>query len=492
MSLKKLPDVKDLIIEKNFSLRDAIKIIDKGGQRIAFVVNNQKFLNIVTDGDIRRALLKKFTLNASISKIILKKKCKYLNVNSFFEKIQKEMGSNLTHLPLVDDQKKLVDYAINFKLNKIPVSEPQFLGNEILYLNDCINSGWISSGGKYVNLFEKSFSKFIKSKYPLSTTSGTTALHLALASLGIKKNDEVIVPNLTFISPINAAIYLGAKPVLVDIDENNLCLDPKKIEKAISKKTKAIVLVYLYGHGCDIDKIRKIAKKYKLFLVEDCAEGMGTYCKNKHVGNFGDASTFSFFGNKTITTGEGGMVCFKKKKYYEIAKKLKDHGMSPKKRYWHDHVGFNYRMTNMQAAVGLAQMERLKFFIKQKKKIAKKYRFYLNKNNQIFFSKNFLNTKSSYWLYYIKLKEKISFARDKIIDHLLKNGIEARNGFYPAHLMDPYKKFSSKKNNLDNSIKLSKSIIALPSSVNLENKEIKDICENLNIVLKKFDNDKRL
>ena len=247
-------------------------------------------------------------------------------------------------------------------------------------------------------------------------------------------------------------------------------------------------MVYLYGHGCDLKKIKKISKKYKLHLVEDCAEGMGTYYKNNHVGAFGSASTFSFFGNKTITTGEGGMVCFKKKKHYEIAKKLRDHGMNPKKKYWHDYIGFNYRMTNIQAAVGYAQMERLGFFIKQKRIMAKKYRFYLKKNKQIFFSKNFPQTKSSYWLYYIKLKKKISPFRDKIIDMLLKNGIEVRNCFYPVHLMKPYKKYYTKKNNLNNSIKLSKSVIALPSSVNLGDKEIKNICANLNIVLKKFDN----
>ena len=308
----RLPPLKKLIVEKDYSLKQALSIIEKGGQKVAFVVENQKFLNIITDGDIRRALLKKYNLDTKISKIILNKKCKYLNKNSSFEAIQRELGSDISHLPLVDNKKKLVDYAVNFKISKIPVSEPQFLGNESIYLNDCINSGWISSGGKYVKLFEKSFSKFIRSKYTLSTTSGTTALHLALASLGINKNDEVILPNLTFISPVNAAIYLGAKPVLVDIDQHNLCLDQKKIEKAITKKTRAIVLVYLYGHGCDVEKIIKIAKRNNIFLVEDCAEGMGTYCNSKHVGNFGDASTFSFFGNKTITTGEGGMVCFKK------------------------------------------------------------------------------------------------------------------------------------------------------------------------------------
>ena len=482
----KLPPLKNLIIEKDNSLKQAIKIIEKGGQKVAFVVENLKFLNIITDGDIRRALLKKHTLDTKISKIIVKKKCKYLHKDSSFEKIQKELGSDISHLPLVDDKNKLVDYAVNFKMSKIPVSEPQFLGNESIYLNDCINSGWISSGGKYVKLFEKAFSNFIGSKYTLSTTSGTTALHLALASLGIGKNDEVILPNLTFISPVNAAIYLGAKPVLVDVDENNLCLDPKKIEKVINKKTKAIVLVYLYGHGCDIKKIIKIAKKYNIFLIEDCAEGMGTYCNNRHVGNFGDASTFSFFGNKTITTGEGGMICFKKRKFYEVAKKLRDHGMNLKKKYWHDFVGFNYRMTNLQAAVGLAQMERLKFFLTQKKEMAKKYRHYLKGNDKLHFSKNFKNTKSSYWLYYIRLKNKISNARDKIINILLKNGIEARNCFYPINIMKPYKKYHSKKNNLDTSIKLSKSIIALPSSVNLGDKEIKDICANLKMVLKKF------
>lgn len=485
MNINKLPPLKNLTIEKSSSLREAMRVIDRGGQKVAFVVENQKFLNIITDGDIRRALLKKFTLNTNLSKIIFKKKCKYLNVGSSFEAIQKEMGSTLAHLPLVDDKNRLVDYAVNFKMNKIPVSEPQFLGNEAIYLNDCINSGWISSGGKYVKLFEKSFSKFLKSKYTLSTTSGTTALHLALASLGIKKDDEVILPNLTFIAPVNASIYLGAKPVLIDIDEDNLCIDPAKIERAITKKTKAILLVYLYGHGCDINKIQKIAKKHNLFLIEDCAEGMGTYYKNRHVGNFGDASTFSFFGNKTITTGEGGMISFKEKKYYKVAKTLRDHGMSSKKKYWHNFVGYNYRMTNMQAAVGLAQMERVKFFMKQKKNMAKKYRSYLNSNKKIYFSKNYPDTKSSYWLYYIRLKEKTSKARDKIINLLLKNGIEARNCFYPVHLMKPYKKYFSKKNNLDVSIKISKSIIALPSSVNLGDKEIKNICANLNMILNK-------
>lgn len=482
----RLPPIKKLIVEKDYSLRQALSVIEKGGQKVAFVVENQKFLNIVTDGDIRRALLKRYNLDTKISKIILKKKCKYLNKDSSFEAIQRELGSNISHLPLVDDKNKLVDYAVNFKISKIPVSEPQFLGNESIYLNDCINSGWISSGGKYVKLFEKKFLNLTKSNYCLSVTSGTTALHLALASLGIKKNDEIIVPNLTFIAPVNAVIYLGGKPVIVDVDKNNLCIDPNKIEKAITNKTKAIMLVYLYGHACDVDKIRAIAKRKKLFLIEDCAEGLGTYYKKKHVGNFGDVSTFSFFGNKTITTGEGGMICFKKKSHYEFAKKLRDHGMSDKRKYWHEHVGFNYRMTNLQAAVGLAQMERINFFINKKRVMAKKYRFYLHKSNYLFFSKNFPNTKSSYWLYYIKLKKNISHLRDKIIHRLLENGIEARNCFYPVNLMPPYKKYYSKKNNISNSLNLSKCIIALPSSVNLVEKEIKNICLNIENILKKF------
>ena len=205
-----------MTVNKNSSIKETIRVIENAAQRIAFVVDNKKFINVLTDGDIRRALLKKFTLNTKISEIIKNKKVQYLNVKASYEEIQKKMGTILTHIPLVDNKKNLVDYAINFKLIKVPVSEPQFLGNESLYLNDCIKSGWISSKGKYVKLFEKSFSKFIKSKYALSTTSGTTALHLALASLGIKKDDEVILPNLTFISPVNAAIYLGAKPVLVE------------------------------------------------------------------------------------------------------------------------------------------------------------------------------------------------------------------------------------------------------------------------------------
>jgi perosamine synthetase len=484
--LNKSPSVKSLLIQKNFTISKAMKIIENGGQRVGFVVDKFKLLNILTDGDIRRALLKKNNLNTKISEIIRNKKFKFLHINSSFRKIQKEMSGQITHMPLVDDKNNLIDYATNFKFNKIPIAEPQFQGNEILYLNDCIKSGWVSSKGKYITKFENTFSEFIKTKNSLSVTSGTTALHLALASLGIKKGDEVIVPNLTFIAPINAIIYLGAKPVLVDVDKNNLCMSVEKFEKAITKKTKAVILVYLYGHACEIQKLNKTIKRKKLLLIEDCAEAVGTIYKKKQVGNFGDASTWSFFGNKTITTGEGGMICFKKKKHLDFAKKLRDHGMNLKKRYWHDSVGYNYRMTNLQAAVGLAQMERLNYFIKQKRNIAKKYNSYLKKNKKLIFTKNLPDTKSSYWLYYIKLKKNIVKFRDNIIKDLLKNGIEARNCFYPVNQMSPYKKYNNKKNNLENSINLSKSIITLPSSVNLGDKDIKSITDNLNFILERY------
>jgi perosamine synthetase len=241
---------------------------------------------------------------------------------------------------------------------------------------DCLKTGWISSIGKYVSLFEKKFSQYVKSKNAVAVSSGTTALHLAIVALGIEKGDEVIIPSFTFVAPLNAILYSGATPVLVDINKDNLCIDESKLLKAITKKTKAIIIVHIYGFPLNMKNIKKIAKKYNLLIIEDCAEALGSKIYNKHVGTFGDAGTFSFFGNKTVSTGEGGMIIFKESKNAQKAISLRGHAMSLKEKYWHDDIGYNYRLTNIQAAIGLAQMERIKLFVNKKIWIAKIYRKY--------------------------------------------------------------------------------------------------------------------
>jgi perosamine synthetase len=296
----------------------------------------------------------------------MKKKFISLPSNSSQEKIRKKLSSIIKLIPLVDKQKKLIDIASNFRFSLLPLYEPYLKGNEQKYVNDVINSGWISSKGKYVKKFENIFCKSIGAKNAMTVSSGTSAIQLALLTLGIGSGDEVIVPNFTFAAVYNAVIFSGAKPIMVDINKKTLCIDEQLIEKKITKKTKAIIPVHLYGCSSNMDKVLKIAKKNKMLVIEDCAEALGTYYKKKHVGLFGDAATFSFYGNKTISTGEGGMVIFKSKKNSLKGDIIKNHGMSKKIPYWHEQFGLNFRMTNLQASIGLAQMEQFQKILKKK------------------------------------------------------------------------------------------------------------------------------
>ena len=249
---------------------------------------------------------------------------------------------------------KLVDYACFDENIHISLAQPQLSGNEYKYLMDAFLSTWISSIGSYISRFEETFSNYCGVKYGIATSNGTTALHLALSALDIGSGDEVIVPDITFAATINAVLYTGAVPVIVDVEEDSWCIDPDEIEKAITPKTKAIIPVHIYGQPCNMDAICAIARKNNLYIIEDCAEAHGAEWKNGKVGSFGIISCFSFFGNKVITTGEGGMCITDSIELNEKMRILRDHGMSRKKKYYHEVIGFNYRMTNLQAAIGLS------------------------------------------------------------------------------------------------------------------------------------------
>ncbi|TKJ17310.1 aminotransferase DegT [Candidatus Woesearchaeota archaeon B3_Woes] len=356
------------------------------------------------------------------------------------------------------------------KDSKIPVAEPDLNGNELDYVTDCIKSSWVSSKGEYIKKFEDAFSKYCNVKHSISTSNGTAALHLALIALGIKEGDEVIVPNLTFIASANTVKYCNAKPVFVDVDKETWNIDANKIEEKITNKTKAIMPVHLYGSPCDMDKIMEIAKKHNLFVIEDCAEAHGAEYKGKKVGGFGNVACFSFFGNKIITTGEGGMCITNNNKLAEKMKILKDHGMSNTKRYWHPLVGYNYRMTNIQAAIGLAQLERIEDFIEIRRKNAQLYDSLLKNVKGIRLSIEKENTKNVYWMYSILLEN-----REEVMERLKEDGVDTRPFFYPINTMPPYKndeKFPISK-------ELSKKGLNLPSSTLLDEKDIKRIVETI-------------
>ena len=237
---------------------------------------------------------------------------------------------------------------------KYPVYQPSIGKKEKQNVLECLESTWISSKGKFISQFENSFSEFIGVKHSVAVCNGTVALHVALLALGIGEGDEVIVPSFTYIASVNAIKYTAAKPVFIDSDFKTWQLDPTKIEENISGKTKAILVVHLYGQPCEMDTISAIAKKHNLFIIEDCAEAFGSLYNGKHVGTFGDISTFSFFGNKTITTGEGGMVVTNNSSLYEKSVHLKGQGLAKNREYYHDIIGYNYRMTNICAAIGCA------------------------------------------------------------------------------------------------------------------------------------------
>ena len=474
-----------LTIQSNDVLRKALENLNKSGLSILFVVDeNNMLVGILTDGTIRRSLLSNFNLD-SIVMDVMKTEFISFPVNTDNAVILGAINDSVKVIPLVDEQNRLVDYASINKIRRISIAAPLLAGNELAYVTDCIKTNWISSQGKYVKLFEDLFSQYHNNYPALAVSNGTVALHLALVALGIGRSDEVLVPDLTFAATANSVIYTGAIPVLVDVDPVSWNLDVDKIEKLITPKTRAIMPVHLYGNPCKMDKIMDLAKRYDLFVIEDCAEALGSYFNGHPVGTFGDAATFSFYGNKTITTGEGGMIVFKDKTVAERAAMLRDHGMKKSKRYWHEEVGYNYRLTNLQAAIGVAQFERLEDLVLAKRRIAKVYNEALEQFEYFQRPVEHAGTVHSHWLYTCLVKPEAPFNRDELMQFLGKKGIETRPVFYPMHIMPPYASFG-KAEDLKNSLEISDCGISFPSSVNLSEMALVYITKMLRDFLFRF------
>lgn len=361
----------------------------------------------------------------------------------------------------------------------IPVCVPLLGEKELEYVANCIKTNWISSKGKYVEDFERRFANYCNCKYGVTTTSGTTALHLALASLSIKKADEVIVPAFTMISSVFPIVYCGGKPVLVDAEPETWNMDVTQIEKKITDKTKAIIPVHIYGHPCDMDPIVKIADETDLYIVEDAAEAHGAEYKGKTSGGIGDIGCFSFYANKIITCGEGGMIVTKNEEIAERAKKLRDLSFSQEKRiYLHSEVGYNYRMTNIQAAIGLAQLERIEELVKMRRRNARLYNDLLRDTAGIRLPVEKEWAKNVYWMYSIFIDPEFGMSRDKLMKKLEEKGIETRPFFIPMHMQPVFKNIGLfTKERYPISEELSRKGLYLPSSSGLEEEQIKYICD---------------
>ena len=323
----------------------------------------------------------------------------------------------------------------------IPVNEPLLNGNEKKYLNECIDTGWISSEGPFVKRFEDSFAKKVNRKYGIAVANGTAALDIAVEALGIGEGDEVILPTFTIISCIHQIIRSGATPVLVDSDPNTWNMDISQIEEKITIKTKAIMVVHIYGLPVDIDPILELAIKYNLKIIEDAAEMIGQSYKGNPCGSFGDLSTFSFYPNKHITTGEGGMVLTDDEELAEKCRSMRNLCFQRKQRFVHDKLGWNYRMTNLQAALGLAQLEQLESFVDKKRTIGKTYTKLLKgiKEIQLPLEKTDY-AENIYWVYGIVLKDDIPFDAKEAMQKLGKQGIGTRPFFWPMHEQPVFKR----------------------------------------------------
>lgn len=351
----------------------------------------------------------------------------------------------------------------------LPVAEPSLQGNELAYVIDCVKSGWVSSLGEYIPRFEAEFAAFCGTRYGVAVSNGTAALHLALAVLGIGSGDEVILPTLTFIATANAVHYTGATPVFVDSEASTWNLDPQDVARRITPRTKAIIPVHLYGHPADMQPILDLARDKGIFVLEDAAEAHGALYRGKCVGSLGILNSFSFYGNKIITTGEGGILTTDDAMLAERARFLRDHAMSAEKRYWHPEVGYNYRMTNLQAALGVAQMENIEKFIARKRWMAQVYNQLLGDLPGIVLPPEASWATSVYWMYSILVTEVFPLSRDELQDRLRSQGIDSRPFFYPIHTLPAYRREDVA---FPVAGCLSRQGINLPSGVNLSEEDL--------------------
>jgi perosamine synthetase len=356
----------------------------------------------------------------------------------------------------------------------IRVAEPVLDGRESEYVLECLQETWISSRGKYIDRLEAMLAEFCEVSDAVVTNNGTTALHLALVAAGISAGDEVILPTLTYIATANAVRYCNAIPVFVDSEPKYLNVDVTKIEAAITPRTKAIMTVPLYGHPVDMKPIQDIAERNGLMVIEDSAEALGAKYRNQKVGSLAKCSTFSFFGNKLITTGEGGAVVTNDPELAKYMRFLRGQGVDPDRRYWHPEIGFNYRMTNVAAAIGVAQMERIDFHLQRRKRVSQWYFERLKNHQELLQLPHSASwAEHSYWMFTVLIQPDIDVDRDAWMDDMASANIETRPVFYPAHWMPAYKQFGG---NFPVADSCSARGVNLPTHGNLTEADVDYVC----------------
>ena len=362
----------------------------------------------------------------------------------------------------------------------IRVAGPSITEKEVAWVAQAVRDGWHENYQKYVRLFEERFAGHTGRKYALATSSGSGALHLAYLALGLKERDEVIVPNLTWIASVAPISYLGAKPVFADVEQDTLCIDPNDIEDRITPNTKAILVVHLYGHMADMGPIIKIARKHRLRVIEDAAQAVGAVYKGKPAGSFGDVSIFSFTGTKTLVTGEGGMLLTDSKRIVDSAAYYNNHSQDKKRIFWNLEVGYKYRMSNIQAACGIAQLERLSELVQKKRAIFSWYESRLADVETIRLNCERKGTTNSYWMVTAIIDKSHRIGKEWLMERLNEYGIQSRPLFYPLSELPPFKM----RANTPVSYDVSPRGINLPSAHDITEREVDYVCGALRAILK--------
>ncbi len=359
----------------------------------------------------------------------------------------------------------------------IPLSFPTLGEKEAEYVMDCLQSKWISSAGKYVERFERAFAEVAGVKHAMSCSNGTVALHLALLGLGLRPDDEVLVPTLTFVAGANAVVYCGATPVFVDIDPDIWCIDAAQLEARITAKTRAIIAVHLRGHPADMAVIMEVARRHGLWVIEDAAQAHGAQVRGNPVGSIGDVGTFSFFGNKMLTTGEGGMVTTNDDGLAERIRLLKNQGMTQVRRYWHPVVGYNYRLTNIQAAIGLAQVERLDEQLRRHQDVAAWYREELAGVQGVSWQQQRDWARHAWWQFVAVIDETFAPDRDAVLETLQQAGIDARRIYYPMHQLPIFQHLPNAPCPVAD--RLAARAVCLPTWAGLAREDVRFVCQRL-------------
>jgi len=478
------------ILRKENTIKEAMERMNQTGLRVVFITDGaKKLLGLVTDGDIRRGLLSGHNLETRVKEI--------MNSNPVYahagaptaELLDTMVKKNILVIPVVDSQGILTDIVLLSELKTVPLSSPDISDREVELLNQVLSTPTLSIGPK-VEEFERKIADYIGVKFAVAVNSGTSGLHLCVRSLGIKDGDEVITTPFSFIASANCMLFERARPVFVDIDPDTLCIDPEKIEEKITKKTKAILPVHVFGHPCAMEKIITIAQNHDLKVIEDACEAIGAEYENRKVGTFGDCGVLAFYPNKQITTAEGGMILTDNAKVAELCHSMRNQGRSDKGA-WLSHVrlGYNYRMSELSAALGIGQVERIDDILRKRQQVADFYNARLKQIKGIRIPYVAPNVAISWFVYVIMLDpgEFSRTDRDFVMEELKMNGIACNNYFPPIHLEPFYiDLFDYKAGDFPITEKISQTTIALPFYNNLSEDQIDQICATLQKILAKI------